>query len=918
MAATKTFPPIVLNFFARGLNTNRQPLFSALTGVGLQVLQFKDYLIDGVNVECTDHFTLARAPGFTKYSTAQLAVGEMVKAFYSTRDLSNNVYVLADTNQNLYKVGASSLTSLLTKGTTAQGYVQRVGGVTYYANGSDLKKWIPNASSMVPWGVAAPLVAPTLTPGQQNDCNSFWTPAYSFSSTHSVLLDANGNIQLNTSVGPSGAVLPTWGTVFESTTPDGSAKWFNLGTLGNWVKSTAYTIDTVILDSNNNIQRVTTPGTSGATAPAWNTSLGGTTTDSGVTWTNVGIGIVIAYAGWNYVFCYRTVSGNLSTASPNVSTGPILMSEAVAPISITAWSITSNVVTFTCATNPSVYLGKIVLSKFGTSTFFNGLALTVNVGSVSGNQFTCNLTHANGSGTENGLASPVVAEVQGASSSNSECNATATITNVVVSGGVCTITAANNFTPGIWVSFSGLSTATFLNGTTQQVVTANANSFTVSLPNQANSSTADSGTATFLAVEVYRTADGGGVYYFDGAVLNGGTWSFYDTNTDAQLNSLLVAPLAHQNDPPPGATGSIVNGAGTIIAWWSNRIWMAVGNSLYFSGGPDTLNGIAEECFPPANVFVFPGNITSLKATTGGLAVFTTEEGWAILGGPQTVSLYPERLLDKFGVLSDNCVKQDGDTVYAYSSAQQLVVLSGAGKLEVGAGNSPVGPVSDLLAGGQSTSIATVTAWDPSASYLAIHRQGNDSALYLSNGVESILRYSLNANNFSPVRQPDMGAGAIASVETAPGTYTLLLGSNSPHDFIYKRDLTSFADSGAAYPSSFVIGNIVCSEPGQPLFPLRFLSGFFYNVGSVPTASFLPNDFHNSTFTALPTVQDELAFLGQTPANLLAKRWPVSMNAGPIPLLLRNVQVKIDFGGTDTVKNELIELVLRPDMEQLV
>lgn len=43
-----------------------------------------------------------------------------------------------------------------------------------------------------------------------------------------------------------------------------------------------------ILDSNGNVQLCTTSGETGATEPVWNTSMSGTTTDNTVTWTNQG------------------------------------------------------------------------------------------------------------------------------------------------------------------------------------------------------------------------------------------------------------------------------------------------------------------------------------------------------------------------------------------------------------------------------------------------------------------------------------------------------------------------------------------------------------------------------------------------------------------------------------------------------
>lgn len=925
---TKSYPPIILGFFARGLNTNRQPLFSALTGVGLQVVQFKDYLVDGINVECSDKFTLQRAPGFVKFCSVQLAVSEKVNQFESTRDIAGNVYPLVDTNQNLYKMTPSSLTSILTKGTTAQGYIQRIGGVTYYANGTDLKKWLPPAASMVPWGVAAPSPILLMTTGS-SPCVPGWIASGTFGFQNS-LLDANGNIEyqtVNSTVSTNLLTFPSWSQIIGSTVIDGTAIWENVGPTGNWVASNAYVKPTVVTDTNNNLQLVTTAGTSGATVPSWNATFGGTTTDSGVTWTNIGPGSIVAYSGYSYVACFRTVTGNLSTASNSVSTGPLKLSVPVTPIPITAWSITSNVLTLTAAN--TLQAGTTVLLSGFTgagAAILNNYGNLVLASGLSSSQFKMAILHANTSGGDAGVATPVVAQIKGnTSSTNPECNATAPITSVQVTNGVVTVTAANNFTSGINIQCSGLSTATFLNNVILQVVSASSTQFTLSLPNQANyGPTGDSGTATFLAVEIYRTQDGGGVYYYCGCTLNSGIWIFYDAQTDSQLTTSIVAPLAHQNDPPPGQTGSTVSTGGTILAWWNNRIWMAVGNKLYFSGGPDTLNGIAEECWPPGNVFVFPGTISALNATTGGLAVTISEEMWAILGGPQTFALYPERVLTHFGALSANCVRQDGDTLYVYSSQKQLTVLSGAGKNELGANGSGVSPVGDLLANGTTTLSVTASAWPATSSYLTIHRQGEDSGIYLSNGVESIIRYGLNVGNFSPVRQPFVtGAavsGALNSVETSPGQYSLLLGPTTTHDFIYARSLTTFSDNAHAYASNFVVGNIVVTEPGQPLAPLHYITAYLYKVGSVPSVSFYPNDITpsaSSPFVPLPLVQAEPVFL-KDPVNLISKRWPTMMNQSGAAILIRHLQMKMDFGATDTVKNELIELGLRFENEQLL
>ncbi|MGD0445332.1 MAG: flagellar hook-basal body complex protein [Edaphobacter sp.] len=62
-----------------------------------------------------------------------------------------------------------------------------------------------------------------------------------------------------------------------------------------WPSGTAVTVGTTVLDSNGDLERVTSvsgTGTTGAAAPAWNTTVGGTTTDNTganqVVWTNLG------------------------------------------------------------------------------------------------------------------------------------------------------------------------------------------------------------------------------------------------------------------------------------------------------------------------------------------------------------------------------------------------------------------------------------------------------------------------------------------------------------------------------------------------------------------------------------------------------------------------------------------------------
>jgi hypothetical protein len=70
-----------------------------------------------------------------------------------------------------------------------------------------------------------------------------------------------------------------------ATTPAGA----NLTTTDTWTAETAFVLGSIIKDSNNKLQKVTTAGTSGATIPTFSQTLGVTTNDGGsLVWTNIG------------------------------------------------------------------------------------------------------------------------------------------------------------------------------------------------------------------------------------------------------------------------------------------------------------------------------------------------------------------------------------------------------------------------------------------------------------------------------------------------------------------------------------------------------------------------------------------------------------------------------------------------------
>src|SRR4029077_16637905 len=102
------------------------------------------------------------------------------------------------------------------------------------------------------------------------------------------------HIQVVSVAGTSGTTAPRWSQIAGHTTTDGTLHWLDQGlqsavTLATWIPSHPYSLHAKILDGNNNVEFVTTAGTSGTTVPTFSTTAGAITSDGAtLKWTNLG------------------------------------------------------------------------------------------------------------------------------------------------------------------------------------------------------------------------------------------------------------------------------------------------------------------------------------------------------------------------------------------------------------------------------------------------------------------------------------------------------------------------------------------------------------------------------------------------------------------------------------------------------
>lgn len=717
-------------------------------------------------------------------------------------------------------------------------------------------------------------------------------------------------LQTTQNAGTSSASFtnPNWATSpspVGSVTFDNDLIWSFLGS-GAWAASTSYTAWTgsnatfsAIKDSNGNFQVCTTSGVSGSPShPTWGTNYGDLTTDGTVKWACVGPATPswVASTKW-----YLPTSG-FTPPEPSQTYGGATLVD------------TNGVNQYVIASGKSGTPTHPSWNGIGSTTTDGGVTwLAVSVFSAAGFSWTTGMGYAYAykarRATDAYVTDSPPLQIPGTNSPN--------ITGPLGPPTGCadgTVTTASPIGQIVGGNTGAQILITMVGSTDPQ----------------------------FDTIEIYRSTDGfgaGGPYLFLTDIPMpptvgglGGVAQIIDFMPDLAtallpgLNPLITAPIANQNDPPPGQFGSTqfeaagpatptLAAPGTALeggVYHQGRIWGFVGNSVFASGGPDTNPGNGFTAFPPDNVFPFDSQVIKLLSTTAGLFVFTTTDIGFIAGGPAITQYESQVLVPGVGILSPNAVTTIAGIPYVFTSDRQILEINPNSGITRTAHN-----IGDKLA-----------AFDPSLVYLTYHSFGDqDNALFIGDGSTQWYRCDINmapdGKYTGPVWSPRAtisgGFKALQSIETSPGVRQLLIGPPAA-GYILARDssFTNFQDNGSPYASNFTMGCIVLAHPGQ-MAEVMFVEMDFIKTGTLPGVSIMFDEVsatNGAVFESISNsfVSDPPKLYGPTatPDTVWMNRYYISQttpgnaNQTPLPAWCKFLQLKVDFGATDTVQNELL------------
>jgi hypothetical protein len=394
-------------------------------------------------------------------------------------------------------------------------------------------------------------------------------------------------------------------------------------------------------------------------------------------------------------------------------------------------------------------------------------------------------------------------------------------------------------------------------------------------------------------VAIFRTTDGLTTPFLISGTTNA-IWTvplpdylvngYYDDTLDTGLNNLIEGPIAGQNTPP--ALGSI------NLAQYLQRIFYSIGNTVYYTSGPDTPVGNGFEGAGPDNFQELPSKVVRLVPTIVGIFIFTVSDIYLIAntgGSIPPAVLYAQGL----GLLNYNALDVFGSTIGFFASDSTFDTL------DISSGPSETGfNIGNLL---------QVAPWNPNTAYVTWHSSGEDKAWFLSDGTTGWYRIGVTPSpeqgvTISPFATIVGGAQAVQSIETSPGVHQLLVGPSGSGP-ILARNLTQFQDNGNNYTWYATVGSIVLVNPGQ-LAEVAFITTEANAVGTAPSVGVILDEAFPTYTGPFENIADSVNDPPTLPpsTSIYAQRWYLAQTQQPA--VCRHLQIQVTFPA-EPAKNEL-------------
>lgn len=383
---------------------------------------------------------------------------------------------------------------------------------------------------------------------------------------------------------------------------------------------------------------------------------------------------------------------------------------------------------------------------------------------------------------------------------------------------------------------------------------------------------------------------------------------YEDSNEDGNLDTTATAPFS-QNTPPAAGARNLVQHLG--------RIFYSIGNVVYWTSGPDDPVGNGFNGSDPSSTYSEVASlVTRLVPFGDDLFVFTVSDVWFIpaqnsgAGGMIIGEAQPVLGGKGYGLSSYNALDLNGSLVGMFTTDNTFIVMDIQSGVTIA--SHPIANLVDLSNGEVGTS------WTPSEVYVTWHKNGEDIAWYLCDGVNGWYRVCQTPSpetgmSWSPFAEIAGGAGCVQSIETAPGVHNLLIG-NPTSGPVLMRGLVSESDytdggtatqnNGTAYYAYSDIGSILLVHSGA-VAELNHIAFQSTKVG-IPARCFILLDEAEPYWTG---PFDEIKEYVSEPINLpesstiLMQRFYVSDNPDETALC-QHLQVRVDWA-KDTVQNEL-------------